>query len=123
MTKPPAAATPARRQPREIDLDEPWVETIDAYTDHHDLFIGFVWEVDDLLTPRGEPGEPCPTVFRRKETGLTYKEALGILKAASDELSGSSRKHGRRIIKRHDRAFLASREAATVSGGVTGGDA
>ena len=98
-----------------IPLNEGWLSTIDAYTDHHDLFIGFVWEVEDLLTPRGEEGEPCPTVFRTKETDLTYEEALGILKAARSELSESARKHGRRIIKRHYRAFIANRTSEGAS--------
>lgn len=121
MTTEPAITAPSRRQPRFLDLDAPWITTIDPYTQAHDLVIPWIWEVDDLTTPRGEPGEPCPTVFRTMEPDLTYEEALGILLAARADLSESARKHGRRIIKRHYRAFLASREAARVTGGVTGG--
>ncbi len=116
MTKSPASTTPDRRQARDLDLDAPWITTIDRYTQAHDLVIPWIWEVDDLTTPRGEPGEPCPTVFRTKEPGLSYEDALAILLAARADLTESARKHGRRIIKRHYRAFLASR-------GDTGGDA
>ena len=93
-----ARGRPARRHPRFLDLDAPWITTIHRSKHALDLVVTWIWEAEDLLTPRGEKGEPCPTVFRTKVSDLTYEDALAILRAARDEVFESACLHGRQII-------------------------